>query len=145
MTLFSSDRTALRRFIFEVWAKRLARTPLEPLEALVADVIDVHPEYHALLERGDQDIEREFPPESGMSNPFLHMAMHIAIREQVAADRPAGVYEVHSTLTAHLGSPVEAEHQMIDCLAESLWMAQRAGALPDEQAYLTCITRLVRA
>ncbi|MGH8494540.1 MAG: DUF1841 family protein [Gammaproteobacteria bacterium] len=145
MTLFSQDRSSLRSYFLDVWAKRRARTPLEPLESLVAGVIEDHPEYHALLERGEAQLDREFPPEGGMENPFLHMAMHIAIREQVATDRPPGVRKVHSTLSGRAGSPVEAEHRMIECLAESLWTAQRAGTLPDEQAYLDCVSRLVRS
>lgn len=144
MTLFSQDRSSLRSFFFDVWAKRQTRTPLEPLESLVAGVIEDHPEYHALLERSEPQLDREWLPEAGAANPFLHMAMHIAIREQVAADRPPGVRKVHSTLSGRFGSRVDAEHRMIECLSDSLWTAQRAGALPDEQAYFECIARLAR-
>ena len=42
-----------------------------------------HPEYHAWLEQGERALTAEFTPESGVGNPFLHLSMHLALREQV--------------------------------------------------------------
>ena len=92
----SQSRDELRRVYVEAWRKRRAGLPVEPLEAQVADVIALHPEYHAALERSDAALERDYTPEGGQSNPFLHMGLHLAVRDQIATDRPAGTTIVHS-------------------------------------------------
>jgi len=134
--MFGQDRDGLRRAWVDAWSKRRDGRPLEPLEAQLADVIELHPEYHALLQSGDQVLADEWTPERGESNPFLHMGLHLALREQVATDRPAGIKAVYGQLAARLGDAHDAEHRMIDCLAEALWQAQRDGQPPDEAAYL---------
>jgi len=70
------------------------------------------------------------------------MGMHLAIREQVSTNRPAGITDVHQRLANKHGSASEAEHRMMECLGEALWTAQRNNTAPDEQAYLTCLKRL---
>jgi hypothetical protein len=85
---------------------------------------------------------RDFTPEAGQANPFLHMGLHLAIREQVGTNRPAGIASIHSQLCRRLGDQHEAEHRMIECLAEALWLSQRTGLPPDEPAYLDALRRL---
>jgi Domain of unknown function (DUF1841). len=126
----------MRRMYLDAWRKFTARAPLEPLEAQLAAVIAEHPEYVTWLESGEQALSAEFTPEAGRQNPFLHMGLHLAIREQVATDRPAGIAEVHRKLATRLGDPHAAEHSMLEALAEALWDAQRTGRPPDEHAYL---------
>lgn len=137
----SDDRRSMRRRFVLVWEKMQARTPLEPLEALIAEVIDAHPEYQPLLARGDAALDDEWTPERGETNPFLHLGLHVAVREQVAADRPAGVTDAYRTLCRRAGNSLDAEHRMIDCLAAALWQAGRSGTAPDEAAYLECLRR----
>ena len=136
------SRDELRRVYIEAWRKRREGLPTEPLEAQVADVIALHPEYHAALEGGDDALERDYTPEGGQSNPFLHMGLHLAVRDQIATDRPAGIRKAFQTVAAHLGSEHEAEHRIIECLAEAMWEAQRSGRPPDEAAYLQRVLRL---
>ncbi|PZN34472.1 MAG: DUF1841 domain-containing protein [Proteobacteria bacterium] len=135
------SRDQLRRAYVEAWRKRREGRPLEPLEAQIADVIEQHPEYHAMLE-DEAALERDFLPEHGQSNPFLHMGLHLAVRDQVATDRPPGIRAVFTALAQRLGSGLEAEHRMIECLAEAMWNAQRTGLPPDERAYLERVRRL---
>lgn len=120
----------------EAWRKFSAKQPLEPLEAQIAAVISEHPEYLVWIEAGDSALDAEFSPESGRQNPFLHMGLHLAIREQVATDRPQGIQQIHRELAARLGDAHAAEHAMLEPLAEALWEAQRNGRAPDERAYL---------
>jgi hypothetical protein len=137
MPVFSGqNREQMRRMYLDAWRKFTVRAPLEPLEAQLAAVIAEHPEYVTWLESGEKALTAEFTPEAGRQNPFLHMGLHLAIREQVATDRPAGIAEVHQKLSARLGDPHAAEHAMLEALAEALWDAQRNGRPPDEQAYL---------
>jgi hypothetical protein len=130
------NRDQMRRMYLEAWRKFSAQSPLEPLEAQLAAIIAEHPEYIAWLESGEQALGTEFTPEGGRENPFLHMGLHLAIREQVATNRPAGIVEIHQKLAARLGGAHAAEHAMLELLAETLWDAQRQGRVPDEQAYL---------
>jgi hypothetical protein len=137
MSLFAGQtREQLRRRYLEAWRKYNARSPLEPLEAQIAAVVAEHPEYIALLESGAAALSAEFSPEGGRENPFLHLGLHLAVREQVATDRPPGIARVHESLANRFGGAHAAEHAMIERLAETLWEAQRARCAPDEQRYL---------
>ena len=136
------DRSALRRRYAEAWRKRREALPMEPLEHELATVIEEHPEYRAFIEDDADALARDFPPEGGQANPFLHMGLHLAIREQVGTNRPAGIAAIHSELCDRLGNRHEAEHRMIDCLGEALWRSQRSGLPPDETAYLESLRRL---
>jgi hypothetical protein len=137
MPVFAGQsREQMRRMYLEAWRKFSARAPLEPLEAQLAAVIAEHPEYVTWLESGESALGDEFPPEGGRENPFLHMGLHLAIREQVATNRPAGIAGIHERLATRLGGAHAAEHAMLEPLAETLWDAQRQGRAPDEQAYL---------
>lgn len=134
------NRDQIRQLYCSVFAKMQSGQITDPLEQQIARVITEHPEYHPLLQSGSA-VEADFSVESGQSNPFLHMGMHLGIREQVATDRPAGIRSLYETLATQL-SPLEAEHQIMECLGQSLWEAQRQNTLPDEARYLDCIRRL---
>ncbi len=137
------DRDAGRRFFYEVWRKYNAKDRLEPLEELVLGVILEHPEYHEYLENEEDALALEFTPDAGATNPFLHMGMHIAIKEQVQTDRPAGIGDLYQLLLDKRFSDTHAlEHRMMECLGETLWRAQRDQTLPDEQAYLECVRKI---
>jgi hypothetical protein len=141
--LFGAERNQMRQLFIDAWRKQQQALPREPLERLIADIELDHPEYQALLADPEQALEKEFPPEAGESNPFLHMAMHISLREQVATDRPAGIGRLHQRLAQRLGDQHAAEHQLMECLGRMLWEAQVNQRLPDEQAYLECVKRLI--
>lgn len=130
------DRGALRQAWREAWRKHRESLPLEPLEAQLADVILLHPEYHEVLAAGRESLQRDWRPEDGQSNPYLHMGLHLAIRDNVATDRPAGIRAVYQHLLGSCGSPHAAEHVLLECLGEVLWEAQRSGLPPDENAFL---------
>ncbi len=138
----SQSRDELRRVYVEAWRKRRAGLPVEPLEAQVADVIALHPEYHEALERDGDALVRDYTPAGGQSNPFLHMGLHLAVRDQIATDRPAGMRQAFDSLARRIGSAHDAEHRIIECLAEAMWEAQRSGRPPDEAAYLQRVLRL---
>jgi hypothetical protein len=129
-------REQLRSSYAEAWRKHLARVPMTPLESLIADVIAHHPEYQPLV--GDADAVQAFDPAPGTDgeNPFLHMGLHLAVREQLSIDRPPGVRQIRQALAARLGDDHDAEHVLMEALAETLWEAQRDGQPPDERRYL---------
>lgn len=136
MPLFDQlSREQVRRMYLEAWRKYCAQLPLEPLEGQIAAVIAEHREYLPLLE-SPEALEAQFTPEGGRENPFLHMGLHLALREQVATDRPAGIARIHETLAHRFADAHAGEHAMLECLAEALWEAQRTGRAPDELRYL---------
>ena len=141
--MFGGQRDQMRQVFFDAWRKQQAGESLQPLEKMVAGVVSQHPEYHALLNNPESAKEREFTPEGGQTNPFLHMGMHIGLLEQISTDRPQGIAELYRRLCRRLGDAHEAEHQLMECLGRMLWEAQSANRMPDEQAYLDCIRRLV--
>lgn len=135
--MFGDNRDSLRHAWIAAWSKHREGLPLEPLELLVVDVVAQHPEYHHLLESPEQEtLQQEWSALRGETNPFLHMGLHLALHEQLSTDRPDGIRDVHSRLVKRLGDRHAAEHVMIECLAEALWLAQRDNRPPDEVAYL---------
>lgn len=136
--MFGNDRDSMRRFYLQCWKKFQQKQPLNALEQQVVHVVSEHPEYHALLQLNETAIQRDYLPDTGETNPFLHMGLHLGIREQVATNRPAGIVELYQQLMIKYGTH-EAEHRMMDCLAESIWLAQRNNTMPDELAYLECL------
>jgi len=133
--LFGGSRDELRRGWLQAWQQSRAGAVLTPLEAQLAAIVGEHPEYHRWLEQGDAALQAEFSADSGGTNPFLHLSMHMALREQVGTNRPAGIQRIHTRLADQFGAH-EAEHRMMEALGRTLWEAQRAGAAPDERRYL---------
>ncbi len=140
--LYGQNRDEIRRVYCTAWNKHQQGLPLEALEQQLVAVIALHPEYHALLADHDAALARDFTPEMGQTNPFLHMGMHLAIREQLATDRPAGITDAFGALMARVQDAHEVEHRMMECLGEALWQSQRSGQVPDEARYLECLRQL---
>ena len=138
--IFGQDRGELRNMYREAWLRHCRGEILSPLEAQIAAVVEQHPEYHAMVEAGDESAE--FAPENDEANPFLHMGLHLALREQVGTDRPPGIRAAHAALLARAGDPHDAEHRMAEVLAETLWEAQVRKGLPDEARYLQRLQQL---
>ncbi len=138
--IFGQDRRELRQMYASAWRKARSGEVLSQLESQIAAVIEDHPEYQDVVTHGD--VEETYTPEGGRTNPYLHMGLHLAIREQVATDRPSGIRKAFNAIATRAKDRLDAEHRAMDCLAETLWEAQRQNALPDEQAYLERLRRL---
>jgi hypothetical protein len=139
--VFNPTRDQARLFLFDTWAKHRGRQPLTALEAMALDVMLLHPEYHAVLDDRERFLDRDWTPEGGETNPFLHLSMHLAIDEQLSIDQPPGIRNAHERLAQKLDSGHKARHAVMDCLAEMIWQAQRNGAAFDNAAYLDCLER----
>lgn len=139
--LFNPSQADVRRFFCETWRKRLAGEPLTPMETIAADWITAHPEYQADLAEVERAVAANYAVDQGRENPFLHLSMHLAISEQLSIDQPPGLRAAADQLAHRLGSPHEAAHQIMECLGETVWKAQRERAMPDGAAYLDCVRR----
>jgi hypothetical protein len=140
--VFIQDRESARRFLLEVWHKHKAGMMLESMEEIVAAVILQHPEYQGLLEDEERALASDYTPEAGKTNPFLHMGMHIAIREQLMTNRPPGILAIYNSRLRSFGDSHALEHRIMECLGEALWIAQRNNTLPDEGQYLDCLQKI---
>jgi hypothetical protein len=129
------SRESLREAWRVAWQRHGQRLPLEPLQAQMAELVAMHPEYQAQVAAA-----AGAAPNAG--DAFLHLGLHLALREQLGTDRPRGIVAVHRRLSAAGHDGHEAEHRMLEVLGQALWDAQRAGRMPDEQAYLGALRRL---
>lgn len=138
--MFGTDRTQLRKMYKMAWEKFQQQQPLSALEAEIAAVIKEHPEYHKCITKLDQD----FLPETGQVNPFLHMGLHLGLREQLSTNRPEGIAAIYKAILSKTNSVHDTEHKMLECLAEAMWSAQQSQQEPDSSAYLKCLKNLMK-
>ncbi len=132
----------IRHMYFASWNKYQQKQALSPLEHEVVQVILAHPEYHQTIEQQQVYQEHQYYPELGETNPFLHMGLHLAIREQVKTNRPEGIALIYKNLLEKYADPLHVEHLMMEQLAECLWLSQKNNLPPDEEQYLTTISDL---
>ena len=143
MALFNPSREEVRRFFCETWQKQMLGQILTPLEILASQWIAQHPEYHSLLSNTEAALQQDFTPEGGATNPFLHLSMHLSISEQISIDQPPGIRNIQQRLVQKLGSEHEAQHQIMECLGQVMWEAQRLSGNPDAEAYSLALQRLL--
>ena len=136
--MFSQDRKKQREFLAHSWQKYTSNKPLEPLEEQLVSIIEDHPEYYDLI----ANIESEYFPEHGEVNPFLHINLHLALRDQLSLNQPKGVREIHQKLIKHYTDSHEVEHLMMECIAEMIYISQKNNTIMDQENYLNCITSL---
>ena len=134
--MFEPTREQARNTFFEAWRKYRAGQPLAGIEALALEVILLHPEYHEVLGQPERSRDKDYVDES---NPFLHMSLHVALEEQLSIDQPPGIVQRVNALVSKFQDRHEALHQALECLAETVWRAQRDRAPPDAAAYLDCL------
>jgi hypothetical protein len=137
--LFNPSRDEARLLLFESWRKHRAGELLTPMEDLVAQLIAKHPEYHDVFEKPNSNQQKDYLPEQGTTNPFLHLMMHLTIEEQISIDQPQGIRAHFARLSHKFGSEHDAQHRMMECLGEMIWQAQRGGTQPDAAVYLECL------
>jgi len=137
--MFNPSRDEARNFLFETWRKRRTGELLTPLEDLTAQLIEKHPEFHDFLADPERYQDKDYLPEQGATNPFLHLMMHLTIEEQLSIGQPHGIRAHFERLAAHYHSEHDAQHRMMECLGEMIWQAQRHGTPPDAAVYLNCL------
>lgn len=142
--MYSNDRVQLRRVYTEAWRKNHANELLSPLETLMVLVIQDHPEYHSYFSQ-DKSIDKDFSVESGDTNPFLHISLHMAIREQIQMDQPPGIRDIYQKICHTIHEPHHAEHALMDHLAELVWRSNRGEAPPSEEDYIRTLKAQLKA
>lgn len=140
--MFGQNRQEIRQVYFDVWKKIQSNAPLSELEKHIAHIIELHPEYHALFNQPDK-IDQDYFVEAGETNPYLHMGLHLALHEQIQTNRPQGIRDIYQQLLLANQDPHHCDHMMMDCLAQSIWQAQRDGMPPSEDEYLNALKQLL--
>ena len=141
MALFNPSRDQVRQFFFDTWAKSAQGVALTGLESMALQVIHMHPEYHPILDAPDRFQYQEYFPEMGETNPFLHMSLHLSILEQLSINQPTGIADAYQSRLNQSGDMHGAQHALMECLAETLWRAQRQGGGLDAAFYLDCMRK----
>ena len=136
------DRGETRAVFFRAWRAYREGRPLEGVEQLIVQVALRHPEYHSLLDHPETMRDRDYFPESGETNPFLHLGMHIAIEEQLSIDQPPGIRGYYRKMLKQLPDEHAVQHRIMECMGEMLWQANRQAVVPQESVYLDCLRRL---
>ena len=136
--MFDPTRDQVRDTFFGAWRKYRAGEPLVGIETVALDVILAHPEYHEVLDHPERYRDKDY---ADQPNPFLHMSLHMALEEQLSIDQPPGIAQRFQALVRRHGERHEALHEALECLAETVWRAQRDNAPPDGAAYLECLER----
>lgn len=139
--MFNPSSDDVRRFFCEAYRKQQAHEILTPIETMAADWIRHHPEYHDVLGDVETALTRDYQVEGAQANPFLHLSMHLSIDEQISIDQPPGIRALATELTLKLDDAHAAQHEIMECLGEMIWNAQRSGTPPDAVAYLEAIRR----
>ncbi|MCH9746142.1 MAG: DUF1841 family protein [Proteobacteria bacterium] len=133
--LYTQDRTEQRKFLANAWKKFLDRKPLDPLEGQLTKIIELHPEYHSLI----SNVESDYFPESGEVNPFLHINLHLSLREQLSINQPLGINDYYQKILSKVKDPHQVEHLMMDCIAQMIFSSQKNNTAMDHQAYIRCL------
>jgi len=137
--IFTTDRQRLRQEMCESWGKHQSGAILTPLEQMIVDVALWHPEMHAFLEN-----KASTTSDFGVGgNPYFHLSLHLALREQITTDRPHGIKALYQR--AKIGFDAhEIEHRMMRVLAECLAEAAQKGEFPEEGEYLLALQQSVK-
>jgi hypothetical protein len=136
MSLFNPSRDEVRDFFFSSWAKFKAQQGLTDLEKIAVSIIQMHPEYHALLDKPAQYKQQAYFPEQGETNPFLHMSLHLSVVEQISINQPTGIASIYASLKNKYQEEHAAQHDILDCLGETIWLAQQNKTGLDAVHYL---------
>ena len=138
--MFSQDRSKQREFLAKSWQKHISAQILEPLELQLALIVQKHPEYQALI----NDINLEYFPEQGKTNPFLHINLHLALQDQLALDQPIGINDIYKKLIVIHSDTHEVEHMMMECIAEMIFNSQKNNTTLDQDNYLVNLKNLIK-
>ena len=139
--MFNPTRDQARQFFFDTWKKFRAQQPLSDMESSALGILQQHPEYHTMLDNPARYLDQDYLPEFGETNPFLHLSMHLAIAEQLSIDQPPGVKTHYQQLLSKNAAAHDAQHAVMECLAEMIWQAQRNNTAPDAVLYLSCLSK----
>jgi Domain of unknown function (DUF1841) len=144
MSLYNPSRDQARQFLFDAWAKFQQQALLTELEKIAVEVIIMHPEYHVILENPAKFMHQAYFPEQGETNPFLHLSLHLSVIEQININQPIGIKNGYEQLRQQHQETHRAQHDLLDCLAETIWHSQRNNEPLNSAHYLNLIQQKIK-
>lgn len=145
MSLYNPSRDQARQFLFDAWAKFKQHSPLSDLEKIAVEVMQMHPEYHTILDAPERYMQQQYFPEQGETNPFLHLSLHLSVIEQISINQPIGIGQIYEKLKLKHCDQHMAQHDILDCLAETIWQSQRNNTPLDSAHYLSLLQQRAAA
>ena len=136
--MFTSDRSKQRQYLKQAWEKYTSQEQLEPLELQLSKIVEQHPEYQNLI----KNLDSEYFPEQGNTNPYLHINLHLTLQDQITMDQPKGIRDIHSQLILKIKDAHEVEHMMMEHIAEMIFNAQKNNAAFDLDGYIQALKSL---
>ncbi len=143
MSLYKPSRDQARQFLFDAWAKFKQHSTLSDLEKIAVEVIQMHPEYHVILDSPARYMHQQYFPEMGETNPFLHLILHLSVIEQISINQPIGITQIYEQLKQQLNDSHLAQHDILECLAETIWQAQHNNQALDSETYLSLLKQKI--
>jgi len=96
----------------------------------------------------DRKKQREFLANSwqkySSNKPLDPLEEQLALKDQLSINQPKGIREVHQKLIKQYEDQHIAEHLMMECIAEMIYLSQKNNTTMNQESYLNCITSLAR-
>ncbi len=143
MSLYNPSRDQVRQFLFDAWTKFKQHSMLTDLEKIAVEVMQMHPEYHPILNAPERYMQQQYFPEMGETNPFLHLSLHLSVIEQISINQPIGITQLYATLQKKYGDNHMAQHDLLECLAETIWQSQQNNMPLDSEHYLALLQQKI--
>lgn len=121
--MYGNARNETRQQFFTAWKKFKSEQILTDFEQQLIQVIIDHPEYHYIFDNPEKYDQQEYFPELGETNPYAHLGIHLALRDQISTDLPPGIRALYFEALTKYGNDLEVEHLMLEVLALELWEA----------------------
>lgn len=102
---------------------------------------NTHKEYHGTWERAGELANYEYNPETEV-NPFLHIAIHATIENQIATNTPEDVAIALESLRAKGESHHDAVHRIGTLLMEEILGTMKHKETFDEQRYVQNLRKI---
>ncbi len=138
--MFNNVRDARKNF-FVTYEKMQQGGALTDLEKQLAELIAMHPEYNKYFS-DEKYLDYSFDPRLETANPFMHISMHQAVREQLSTDRPQGIVAIFADLIAKFGDAHEVEHRIAEQLAQMMHDIMQNGQPYEDSEYLRRLKKL---
>lgn len=126
-----------------IWEMAKIGAELEGEEALTAEILEQHPEYFDIWEQADT-----LPPDEEVlhdgANPFVHVAIHQIVENQVADRTPPQTAETLEALVQAGYTRHEAIHAIGTLIAKEMFEIMQDNRPFDEAGYTEALRELAQ-
>ena len=138
------DRAQNRKLFHMLWerAQNDDFAGLDDEQRRIAEALKLHAdEYHNVFEFSDVVPDREFDPQKGEVNPFLHISIHAAVQAQLEAKDPIEVLQFYNAMRKKKCSHHDALHLILTILAPLMFRTMKSLMPFDNNRYLSLLKK----